>query len=113
FNRAHAGLDKKSREVALDRFIDTDPTKISWSVGLKQELVRGRSFSFTGADVVESLYRPFCKQWMYFNRRLNERVLQMPRIFPSVACENRVIGFSAASDRSALSVLMSDHVPSY
>jgi predicted helicase len=113
FNSAYVGLDRKSREAALDRFIDTDPVNISWSVGLKQELVRGRSLSFVEADVVQGLYRPFCKQWMYFNRQLNERVLQMPRIFPTVASENRVIGFSAASDRSALSVLMTDHVPSY
>ena len=31
---------------------------------------------------MRSLYRPYFKQWMYFNRRLNARVYQMPRILP-------------------------------
>lgn len=113
FDREHSGLDKKLREAAVDGYVDTDPTRISWSRGLKQELAKARRFEFDSSKLVVGHYRPFTKQWMYFDRRLNEMVLQMPRIFPSATSENRTIGFSAASDRSALSVLMSDHVSSY
>lgn len=113
FDRHHAGSDKKQREAIVDGFIDNDPTKISWSRGLKQELAKGRRFEFDPSKLVIGHYRPFAKQWMYFDRRFNEMVLQMFRIFPSATCENRIIGFSAASDRSALSVLMSDQVSSY
>lgn len=42
-----------------------------------------------------SLYRPFAKQWMYFNRSFNERVYQMPRIFPNAEAENLVIMVTA------------------
>ena len=37
------------------------------------------------------MYRPFTKQWLYFNRRFNEMVYQMPRIFPDANAENRTI----------------------
>jgi predicted helicase len=49
---------------------------------------------------------------MYFNRRLNERVYQMPRFFPDSAAKNVVIGVSASVSRSAYSVLISDRVAS-
>ncbi|MGH2510783.1 MAG: type ISP restriction/modification enzyme, partial [Ktedonobacteraceae bacterium] len=34
-----------------------------------------------------ALYRPFCKRWIFFDRTLNERVYQMPQIFPTLAIE--------------------------
>lgn len=112
FASVFPSVNAKALAAKLDNFIDADPSRISWSVNLKQEMAKGRRFSFESHCVTRSLYRPFTKQWLYFNRRLNERVLQMPRIFPDATCENRVIGFSASSDRSALSVLIADQVPS-
>lgn len=72
-------------------FIDTDPRRISWTVNLKQDLLRKNELDFSDKCLVFSLYRPYTKQWMYFNRKLNERVLQMPRIFPNAEVENLVI----------------------
>lgn len=91
FDAAHLDLDRKARGELVDGFIDTDGRKISWTVNLKQELAKGRQFKFESASLTPSLYRPFTKQWMYFNRTFNERVLQMPRIFPDAAAENLVI----------------------
>ena len=31
FNNAFSGLDKKAREARVDGFINTDPTRISWT----------------------------------------------------------------------------------
>jgi predicted helicase len=112
FNAAHTGLDKKARSTKIDGFVSTDPRKISWSRGLKNELAKNRRFSFDSRCLATSLYRPFQKQWLYFNRTFNEMVLQIPRIFPEKCTENRVIGLSASESRSAFSVLMSDQVPS-
>lgn len=91
FDQAHSGLDKREREEAIDGFISTDPTKISWTRSLKHELAKDRKFAFDPGCMVPGLYRPFTKQWLYFNRRFNEMVYQMPRIFPAVEAENLVI----------------------
>ncbi|WP_433695059.1 DEAD/DEAH box helicase [Paraburkholderia phenoliruptrix] len=112
FDKVHGTLDKTSREAKVDRFINTDSNRISWSVNLKQDVVRGRRYSFESDCLTPSLYRPFSRQWLYYDRRLNERVYQMSRIFPHANSKNLVIGFSALSDRSAISVLMTNHVPS-
>lgn len=91
FNAAHAGLDKKAREEVLDGFIDTNPERISWTRALKQELAKNRTFQYEATSVVPSLYRPFTKQWIYFNRRFNEMVYQIPRIYPDARTDNLVI----------------------
>lgn len=112
FDRAHPGLDRKQREALVDGFVTADATKIAWTVNLKQELVRGRRFAMDSACLVAGLYRPFNKQWLYFNRTFNERVLKMPRIFPDAGSQNIVIGVSASASRSAYSVFISNCVAS-
>ncbi|MDM4772408.1 DEAD/DEAH box helicase family protein [Solimonas sp. SE-A11] len=91
FDHAYGSLPKKERDEKLNGFINTDPTQISWTVNLKEDLVRNRRYEFDSSCLTKSLYRPFCKQWLYYNRRFNERVYQMPRIFPDAAVDNRAI----------------------
>ncbi len=112
FNQAHAGVVGKGRQERVDGFIDADPTKISWTRSLKAELAKDRQFEFEKSCLTRGLYRPFFKQWLYFNRRFNEMVYQMPRFFPDATAENIVIGVSASESRSAFSVLISDQVVS-
>ncbi|MEX7048481.1 DEAD/DEAH box helicase [Pseudomonas aeruginosa] len=112
FNAKYSGLDTKARQAQVDGFIDTDPTRISWTHNVKQDLVRNHIYAFESGNMVSSLYRPFTKQWLYYNRRFNERVYQMPRIFPDAGTENLVIGVSAAGEKVAFSALISRHVPS-
>lgn len=110
--RSHPGFDKKQREAVIDDFINPDVTQIAWTRALKQDLAMGKRFAFDPMCLVPGLYRPFNKQWLFFNRRFNEMVYQMPRFFPDAASKNVVIGVSASDSRSAYSVFISDHVPS-
>lgn len=91
FNEAHPRLDAKTRQTKVDSFIDTDPTRISWTHNVKQDLLRNNSYTFESEHMIPSLYRPFTKQWLYYNRRFNERVYQMPRIFPNGESSNIAI----------------------
>ena len=88
-----------------------DPTRISWTVNLKSDLARGRLAHLKPEAVVPSMYRPYCKQWLYFDRRFNERVLQMPRLFPSPAHENTVIAVSGVGAGAGYSVLATNVIP--
>ncbi|CEG51014.1 Helicase domain-containing protein [Stutzerimonas xanthomarina] len=112
FDAAHKGLDTKVRQELVNNFIDVDPARISWSRALKQNLGKGRTYAFESECLVTGLYRPFTKQWLYFNRAFNEMVLQIPRLFPSASAENLVIGVSASGEKVAFSALISRHVPS-
>jgi len=112
FESAYADLDKKSRETKVDGFVNNDQTKIKWTRGLKQELAKGRKLAFQPECLTAGLYRPFNKQWLYFNRQLNEMVLKMPSLSPGSSFENVALGVSSSESRSAFSVFITDHVAS-
>lgn len=111
FDIAHVGLEKTAREARVEGFINTDPTQISWTRALKQDLTKGRHFTLDRNCLTPSLYRPFTKQWLYFNRRFNEMVYQMPRIFPDAGAENRVICVPGKGGNKGFSAFMSNAIP--
>ncbi|WP_234267608.1 DEAD/DEAH box helicase [Hydrogenophaga sp. NFH-34] len=113
FAAVTSGLDKKARAARLDAAIDSDPGRISWSVNLKQDLLRSRRLQFEPQCLFRSLYRPFTRQWTYFNRQLNERVLQMPRIFPTDGIVNRTICLTGLGESAGFSCLMADSVSNF
>lgn len=113
FKAAYPTASKKERDGRVNDFIDTDPTLISWTVNLKQELAKDRRFEFEPDSLVQGLYRPYTKQWMYFNRRLNERVLQMPRILPCADADNLMICITGLGESSGFSSLISRSIPNF
>src|SRR5690554_2709845 len=110
FNAVYAGLDTKGRQTLVDDFINTDPTKISWTRALKQDFARNKSFSYDQSSLTTSLYRPYTKQWMYYNRSFNEMVYQMPRIFPLGGGDNLTIVVSGNGSKE-FTCLVSDVIP--
>jgi predicted helicase len=111
FNKAHGELKISERAKKIDDFIDNSPSKISWTSSLKQELVKDYQFAFDVTCLASSLYRPFFKQWTYYNSTFNHRVGQMPCIFPEVDTKNKVIMVSSIGARSGFSALMADALP--
>ncbi|WP_026500626.1 DEAD/DEAH box helicase [Bartonella grahamii] len=112
FNNAYGHVDRRIRKNAVDNFVNSDAKKISWSRALKQDLAKGKIFKFEATCLMQSLYRPFTQQWLYYNRAFNEMVLQMPRIFPiGKTAENKVIQITGVGARSGFSVLMSKDLP--
>lgn len=111
FDAAHPKATRKEREALIGGFIDLDAKRISWSDGLKMELVRGKVITFDQSKLVRSLYRPFCPQYLYYDGVLNERTYQMPSIFPAGGCNNRAIMIKMRTDGSGSFALMIDRVP--
>lgn len=111
FNVAHPELDTKARQERVDNFIDTSPISISWTRALKQDLGKNRSYTFDSDCLVRSLYRPFTKQWLYFNRRFNEMVYQIPRIFPNASVENLGICVPGLGGDKGFSALITSSIP--
>ncbi|GAA8443456.1 hypothetical protein Hpkin87_09870 [Helicobacter pylori] len=75
-----------------DQEITTDKTKIAWTRSLKKEFIKNTNLPASGMERVRSaLYRPFNKQWLYFDKNLNEEQYQLPKIFPDKSAHNVVI----------------------
>lgn len=105
--------NSKAREAFVDSFVTSDTTKISWTRELKALLGKGRQLAFARDRAVPTIYRPFSRQWLYFDRQLNNTVYQIPRIFPAPGYDNLVIAASGSGARSSFSVLMMNTVPNF
>ncbi len=101
----------KDQWPAIEDVIDTDPKRISWTRALKADAQRHKRLELEPNSRVVGMYRPFNKQWMYFNRRLNEMVYKVPTLFPTPRHQNVVISSTGVADRKGYSALVADHVP--
>ncbi len=96
---------------AVEAFIDRDPTRISWTHNLKEDLRKRKRADLRSEGPVPSMYRPFCKQWLYFDRQLNERVYQIPKLFPTTEHPNVVISATGVGASRPFSALVTNTLP--
>ncbi|MBN8712259.1 MAG: damage-inducible protein [Verrucomicrobia bacterium 61-8] len=94
-----------------ENFIDTNPQAISWSRGLINDLIRLTRRNYRSEAIRQGIYRPFCKQWVYFDRHLNDMVYQLFRLFPSAGLENLAICMTSPGNRGDFSVIITDALP--
>ena len=100
---------RKDRKAKVDDFVNYDDKKVKWSEGLKKKLENGQIAEFVEAKIRQSLYRPFTKLNLYFDRMMNDRVLLFPSIFPTpeTEIENRVICLTDEGSEKPFMILMS------
>ncbi len=92
-----------------DQEITTDKTKIAWTRSLKNHLIKNKNLPESSEKCVRlSLYRPFNKQWLYFDKNLNESQYQLPKIFPDKSTRNVVINTGVGK---VFSALISSEIP--
>ncbi|TFB53435.1 type ISP restriction/modification enzyme [Cryobacterium sp. Sr3] len=91
--------------------LSKDSKVIAWGGELRKQAERGTSLHLSQDNFVNSTYRPFNKQHVYFDARLNERRYQLPKMFPTAEPDN--LGFYYVGMGSAVpfSVLMLDSLP--
>jgi predicted helicase len=109
YHKACEGKAKKDWPDVGD-VVAADPKRISWTRSLKADVGRDKDLAFQRGAIRPSLYRPFAKQALYFDRRLNEMVLQMPSYFPTPAHENIVLSATGMGATKDFSVLASNTV---
>lgn len=108
--RLHAASDDERRN--LGAFLKKDTKKVSWSSGLHQKIQRNLVAQLNRAHLRPCLYRPFTKQWMYFDPLFNDRQGRIPTFFPKSDTHNRLLAVSSGGGRKGFSALMMDCIPS-
>ena len=110
-----SSLAKSSEDTVADYLAShpelTGTGRISWNRGLKQDLAKDYPISWSDDAVRLFTYRPFCDQWGYLDRHLNDMVYQLAAISPTPHHAN--IGYYQVGNGSAVpfSVLMLKHLP--
>ena len=105
---------RENQQANVNDFVIHDNTKIKWDRELRQHLQRGRLAEYTENKVRTSLYRPFTKSNLFFDRTLNNCVYLFPSILPkpSTESENRVICVSGIGSNKPFHVLIANMIPS-
>ncbi|WP_432016072.1 DEAD/DEAH box helicase [Streptomyces hydrogenans] len=94
-----------------EQWIDTDARRISWNRADKTRLAKGQKYAYDASRVVTSSYRPFTKQKLYFDSRLNDMTYQLPKLFPSSELENFGFYSNGVHATTEPAVLMVRDVP--
>ncbi|GAA7351930.1 hypothetical protein MLS217_05550 [Helicobacter pylori] len=93
-----------------DKEITTDKTKIAWTDNLKNHLIKNKNLQESHKDRIRlSLYRPFNKQWLYWDKDWINRQCQLPKIFPDKDAQNVVINTGVGNGKN-FSTLVSDFI---
>lgn len=93
-------------------FVSKDHTKISWDRTEIAGVEKGKQINFDPLSAYNAMYRPFTKQWAYFNRRFNNCVYQMPRVFPNSQVATPVICLTGGS-APVFSCFMASSLPEF
>ena len=99
------------RKVRVKDFIDTDPKKIKWTEDLIKAVEKQSYYEYDESSLRKSIYRPFCKQNLYYSKDFNWTHHLIPNIFPDDRTENLVICASGVGAGKAFSALITDIVP--
>lgn len=102
---------QKSFDSLVDKFIETDSKKISWSVNLKKHLISERYHNLEDCLRI-SCYRPYTKQLLYYSKNFIERPGKSGIFFPDDNFNNLVICVSGIGCRKGFSTLISNMLTS-
>ena len=111
FAQTRPPADRKERAKAVDKFIDNDPTKISWNRGTRQDLARSIAYELRSDAVRLGSYRPFERRWVYFDRKLNDMVYKLPTMLPTPHHTNVGILVLAPRDGTTFAALATRNMP--
>ena len=81
--------DEIQAAKAAGRGVEYDPARFSWTRRMEDAARKGERLVYDADEVVLGSYRPFCRQWVYYDRVMNERTYQQPRLFPLATSEGK------------------------
>ncbi|CDD82296.1 uncharacterized protein BN666_00100 [Bacteroides sp. CAG:462] len=89
--------------------ITNDPTKISWTAGLRLKAMKGQEIAYVPQKLEIGMYRPFCRQYIYYGKDLIERPGIQSTVFQS---DNLIICVKGIGDKN-FSCFISDILSDY
>jgi len=109
FNSECERWEKSDKKIPINDFVDR---AIKWTSELESHLKRGSLLNFDQRYFKDSMYRPFVKLNVYYDRIIIHRTYQQPDIFPIGRPDNNLlICFSNPSSPKPFATLISQSLP--
>ncbi|HWS88448.1 MAG TPA: type ISP restriction/modification enzyme [Pyrinomonadaceae bacterium] len=96
----------------IDAFAQVTANRVPWSRDLKLDLQRGKLGEVSTEKIRNALYRPFTRNYLFFDRVMNEEVYVFPSFFPTPETENenKVICLTGVGSEKPFMALGSDKI---
>jgi len=108
---------QKSKEsnsvLKVEDFIIFDSTKISWDRENRADVEKNFRYNFDEKSLRIGLYRPYYKQHLYFNRKMNNCIYQQYKHFPIQGLNNISICVSGIGVTKDFSTIITDILPDF
>lgn len=117
YNFARAEITRNTSK-ALDFYnnsatkqeVEYDVKQFSWSRKTKKQAEKGVLSYLDASKIRVATYRPFTKQWLYFDSLLNEYPCSWPAYQPTGNSKNLIILLSGVGSKKGFSALMTEGI---
>jgi len=105
-------IDKKEANKSdFNEYVEYDARKISWNRSLLADFGRQKKHRFCPEHIVPAFYRPYCREWLYFDRNMNDMVYRIPTLFPTSDAPNLIISIAGLGVVKEFSAIISGVLP--
>ncbi len=111
FQESNPPVSAKERRKAAKSFAQEDERQFHWNDKSYNHLSQGVFYTLQEDGFYISSYRPFFKQRLYFNNRLNVNTGRMAQFYPAPETENLGIAITGTAVSADFCTLMTDTIP--
>lgn len=91
-----------------EKDLNNDTKYIKWTSELKRSALKGKKLKYNPSKFILSLYKPFTKKWLYYDKSLVHRP---GKYYEMWGTKNKVIFTTGRSTTRGFSVLVSNFIP--
>lgn len=91
-----------------EKDLNNDTKYIKWTSELKKSALKGKKLKYNPSKFILSLYKPFTKKWLYYDKSLVHRP---GKYYEMWGTKNKVIFTTGRSTTRGFSVLVSNFIP--
>ena len=101
---------KINNKLKVEDFISQNPQEISWTRALRKDVKKGITHKYTSINYRTTMYRPFTKQNLYFDKAFIESPGLSIQLFPTKELENVVINCHGLGGNKPHSILITNNI---
>ena len=104
-----ANYNNEREKYKINQQLTDDKKLISWTVNLKKDAMKDKKHAIDTKYNAECIYRPFCKQYLYYDKAFVERPGRWKKLYPFNKSENKTICIKGIGDKE-FSAFISDKI---
>ena len=111
YNQQRKSYNNTDKNIDVKNFVTYNDNKLSWNRSLLNYCNSNKAIKFEDNSVRKAIYRPYQKEWCYFNVAMNDMTYLLDKLYPTSEHKNLVICMSSIGDTKDFSCLITNCIP--